>query len=51
MKRSVFVVFFLSFLSLNSIAQQEATWWYFGTNAGISFTELAEHPLCKPMEK
>jgi gliding motility-associated-like protein len=45
MKRSVFVVFFLSFLSLNSIAQQEATWWYFGTNAGISFTGTGGAPV------
>jgi gliding motility-associated-like protein len=44
MKRFLIALFFLS-LSLNLLAQKEATWWYFGTNAGMSFTGTGAAPV------
>ncbi|NUM31927.1 MAG: gliding motility-associated C-terminal domain-containing protein [Bacteroidetes bacterium] len=44
MKKSVVLLIFTIF-SLNLIAQKEATWWYFGKYAGISFTGTNNAPV------
>ncbi len=44
MKRSYLLLIFTIF-TLNTFAQKEATWWYFGNNAGISFTGTAGAPV------
>jgi gliding motility-associated-like protein len=46
MKRSL-IVLVLSFFTLNLFAQKEATWWYFGNNAGISFTGTGGAPVAQ----
>ena len=44
MKRSL-NLFILTLSALNLFAQKEATWWYFGNNAGISFTGTNGAPV------
>lgn len=44
MKKSVVLLIFTIF-ALNLIAQKEATWWYFGSNAGMSFTGSGGAPV------
>lgn len=46
MKRSLIIAFF-SLISLNLSAQKEATWWYFGNNAGMSFTGTGGAPVAQ----
>lgn len=44
MKRPIFLLFLITF-SISVFAQKEATWWYFGNNAGISFTGTGGAPV------
>ncbi|MFM9945451.1 MAG: gliding motility-associated C-terminal domain-containing protein [Bacteroidia bacterium] len=44
MKRSIILVFF-SLITLNLIAQKEATWWYFGNRCGIAFNGTKNAPV------
>lgn len=44
MKRLYFILF-PCFFSLHIHAQKEATWWYFGQNAGMSFTGTGGAPV------
>lgn len=44
MKRSLIIAFFF-LISLNLFAQKEATWWYFGSRAGMSFTGTGGAPV------
>jgi gliding motility-associated-like protein len=44
MKRSLIIVFF-SLISLNSFAQKEAIWWYFGNKCGIAFNGTKNAPV------
>ena len=44
MKRSYLLLIFTIF-TLNLFAQKETTWWYFGNNAGISFTGTGGAPV------
>ncbi|MCB9252501.1 MAG: gliding motility-associated C-terminal domain-containing protein [Flavobacteriales bacterium] len=46
MFRSLLVAVFTFFI-LDSHAQKEATWWYFGNNAGISFTGTNLAPVAQ----
>ncbi len=46
MKRSFFIIL-LSLSILNAYAQKEATWWYFGNRAGISFTGTGGAPVAQ----
>ncbi len=46
MKRSYLLLLF-SILTLNSFAQKEATWWYFGNKAGVAFNGTANAPVAQ----
>lgn len=47
MKTKTLFLVVLILISLLSQAQNETTWWYFGTNAGISFTGSGGTPVAQ----